>query len=336
MTPAQREHSQRERRIYMNSFAPIITPTRTEIFESLVRLAHANRLSGRGVRVGAILTGEATLGKSTLLQWIGREYEIDVRQMMKSIYGDEWMMPDREWAFTPVVYIALTGTPTTKGIYRSLARFLQIPHYDTLTEAQLRDRVLRALRNMGTSLILIDDIHYLTTRFKGAISINNELKYLMSETSATFMYAGIDCKSSGLFEDFTVGGNSLIHKPRAQAKTTGAAAQGNREEPLRMAFSQTNHRFISHELLPFNEGCSNLPEGEQLVQDMLSRLVLVRQPNQLPAAYTTYILKRTNGYVGAIRNLIRLAAEQAIEDKSERLTGKLLKSIKLDNASERW
>ena len=93
------------------------------------------------------------------------------------------------------MYVTLDGTRTFKALLQSIAAFLSVPDNEDMSELKLKRRITEYAKNCGTSLIMIDDIHYLDKRFVGVEGLNNELKKFMGVIPATFIYASIDCEN---------------------------------------------------------------------------------------------------------------------------------------------
>jgi AAA domain len=336
MSKAARKDSCNDRRAYISSFNPIVTTSLKLALEDLLLLANSNMHIGQGVvRNGAVITGLVTVGKTTFMRELGKIYERRLRALLKAQQGDGWLLQpqprdervlrDGKLFFTPVIVITLRGSTTVKGMYQGMARFLQIPDWADLSESKLRAQILEQAHRRRTSLILVDDIHSISPQFKGTPQINNEFKSLMSETSATFVYAGIDCDNAGLFSEFFDPSARSQKKLRTEGKPLPA---------INRATSQTNHRFSRIELTAFNKANKNLDEAERFLQSIDNNLTLVHHTPGDLVRMSQYVLDRTDGYIGAIRNLVRLGAQIAIIKGQEKLSVTLLDAIKLDNAAE--
>jgi hypothetical protein len=317
MSAEEKKASGFPRRSYNASYGPVLHKSFTLIYDDLLMLAHAGLQSGYGVRNGAVCTGPGTVGKSTLVQHVGKDYDLRLRAAVRANYGgDGFLMPRSTWRFAPVIYITLKGGSSLKGIYLKLARFLLVPKYDKMTIDQLNIAIVEHAKNMGVSLIIIDDIHYLHRRSEGVNVTNNDLKSLMSEIAATLIFAGINCDAAGLFDEYFDG--------KLSSTQTGTSGPG----------SQTNHRFSRFELKPFAHENGKCEEVEEILKAYDKNLVLVNHKRKDLRNLQNYILMRTGGYVGAIRQLIRLGAAKAISDGTERITEELLETIKLNNAAD--
>ncbi|MEJ8814259.1 AAA family ATPase [Variovorax ureilyticus] len=301
MSPDEKNQSKRERLIWHAELPPIETRKIENIILDTIELASSNYRAGPGARPGFVLEGDGTLGKTTILQLIGRRYEIGVRANFGLSLGEDV----GENMFIPVAYITLSGTVTIKSFNREMAKFYGIPVSPHATEPELTEVIELVAGKCGTTLILIDDIHFLKMRNKSGQDVNNHLKALASKIPATFGYAGVDLNESGLF------------------------LEGRSEE--RRARSQTAHRFSRYLLVPFKSNGIDYLAFLKKVEEQLC-LVLHKPGDVL--SLQEYIHERTKGYTGAIAQLLKLGARKAIREKKERLSIAVLDGIKLANASE--
>ena len=200
MTEQEKSQSKKTRMTYHAAFGPLKTDSYLEISSDLLLLASNNLRAGAGARVGGVIDGEGTLGKTTVMLQIGRKYEKARRKQMCDRLGKDDLMPNN-WVFIPVVYIVLPGETTPKSLYEALAKYYAVPLTKTNTLSWLKRQVTEYARNCGTSLIMVDDIHYLKMENRSDEDVNNHLKELANLISATLVYAGIDCDGSNLFNE---------------------------------------------------------------------------------------------------------------------------------------
>ena len=134
--------------------------------------------------------------------------------------------------------------------------------------------------------------------------MSDQLKYFAERLPATFIYAGIDVDSAGLF-----------------AGTRGRQIAG---------------RFTVIPATPFAYGSTAQREQwRALIATMDSALRLHHhQPGSL-VTLEEYLYRRSGGMIGSLSQLIRGAAILAIEDGSEQITRDLLEAVPVDYAAER-
>jgi nucleoside-triphosphatase THEP1 len=321
----EKQLSQAERKNYIAAFQPIMTDSQKDIVSSVLRLAQTNRRSSsRAARPGTVLTGLPTVGKTTLVLEIGRRYDALSRKLLGNRFGTTDFVPGTNWRFVPVIFIALGNDETwsLKALYSLFAQFLMIENYEQKTAVQLKHAIIKRARECETTMVIIDEISNLNVKVetdaqkRGVIQANTALKSLMNSIPATFIYAGINCDSTGIFQDFSLKASDYV--------------EGAEENST----AQTNRRFSLYKIYPYATRYKNHAEGKKLIASMDQHITLLKhQPGDL-GNLSTYIMERTNGFIGAIRSLIAQGGEVAIKDQHERLTKKLLDKIKLDNASE--
>lgn len=289
------------RKRYHVSMEALATPALTAITESVVRMALSGLDMSPGVRPGALVNGQPTLGKSTILVEIGRQYERRLR-LRCGLPEDA----DLDVEFIPVLYTTLSSEETSKGLSMKMLDFYGTPYSPNWNEKVLSGRVADQAARYGTSLILIDDIHFLNARVAQGAAVNTHLKALMSMVNATFVYAGVHIESTG-----------LLFEGRLEAEAQAA---------------QTQRRFKRLDMEPFSDGD---PALEGVLSALEEQLVLLKsRPGDL-TGLASYIHGRTDGYMGPIASLVREGAALAMDDGSERITKALLDRVVLDHASQR-
>lgn len=284
-----------------HSEMPLLETTAlSRIHSESIRLAAMNYSAAPGARMGIVLDGLGTVGKSSIAMELGKKYELSWRKnILPKIQGGNFSRP------IPVVYATLPGILTISDFNRLITSFMGISVPASATVPWLNDRIIDAMQQCGTSLVIIDDIHFLQMRNRSAQTINNHLKFLASCVSATFVYAGINVEGSGLL------------------------AEGNSKENAFV--SQTQHRFKT---FPISQFAKNSSDFRALLSSFEASLALMNQPLGSLVLMSDFIHDRTAGFMGAISNLIREGANVAIEDGKEQLTRSVLEKVKLAFASE--
>lgn len=304
MSSAEKKAFNRLRLMYHNGFGPLLVPNMEKIHEATLRLARQNLLAQPGARTGVIMDGISTVGKSTIAMQLGRRYEKLVTKdhtITRTPTGD---------VFLPVAFVNLPGEVSIMNFNYLLARFYNIPFSKKVRESELTDRIKEHAADCATSMVILDDIHFLRIKNRSLETVNNHFKHLASSISATFVYAGVDVEGSGLL------------------------AEGNSVE--KATFSQTAHRFKKFDLRPFDYADSkSRTEFLKVLASFENHLLLFDQsPGTLVKETGEYIWARTGGYIGPISTLIREGATVAIKRRTERITKDILGGIKLDFESE--
>ncbi len=314
MSQKQKKNSCTLRFQHIARFQPISTTSRNKIIDTLLQRLHVNRIGGRGARGSAVLTGYPYIGKTTIAVDIGRRYDLDMRKLLKKRTGQELFIPETNDRFIPVIYVCLSSEDVSnlKALYATFARFLGIPKYEKKTTKQLEDAVVKWAKACQTSFIIVDEIHYIDIRSRGVRKTNNAIKTLMNRIPATFLFAGIECENTGIFFDHD-------------------SDQKRKADPR---LAQLNHRCLKLELKPFQSLYGNYQEGIKLINTIDQEIVLVNHQTGDLVQLAPYILARTNGHIGSIRDFISLGCYKALKEKTERLTKEILEEIQLDNAAE--
>jgi hypothetical protein len=183
------------------------------------------------------------------------------------------------------------------------AQFLGLPTTRSWNQADITNAVCQILCDSRCELVVIDEIHNLDLRTRAGAEASDQLKYLAERISATFVYAGIDVKTAGLF-DGTRGG-------------------------------QIAGRFVTIEALPFKCGAGpHRKEWEGLVVTLEAALRLHRHKPGTLFKLATYLHGRTRGMIGSLSHLLRAAAITAIADGSEQITRTALDAVALDHKAQ--
>jgi len=305
MTPGERERFDARRMAHHATFGPILTPQLERIHASLTYQVTANLHSALpGARRGSIIDGYGSLGKTTSLLEFGRRYQRAMRKHFPSgvtSAGDE---------FVPVVYLSVPAATSIKGFNRHFLAFYGVTTPQSRTTDPMTLEIIRLTRRCGTTLVLVDDVHFLPMRCATGRVLNDHLKHLANSIAATFVLAGIGLEEGGLL------------------------TEGKR--PGTEATSQTRSRFTLHRMEPF---ATRTPEGQAewhaLLQAIERELVLVDARPQMVTGLASYLYERTAGVIGSLMALIRAGVNLAITSGAERLTRHVLDQIPLDYHAER-
>ncbi|MGY1640747.1 TniB family NTP-binding protein [Geodermatophilus sp. SYSU D00703] len=244
-------------------------------------------------RRGLAVTGPAGLGKSTAVLLIGKRHERKAR-LQAGRTGDA--------AFAPVVYTVVPPGTTPKMMMLAFGNWLGLRTLRRATAQELAEQVVAVLRDLRTSLVIVDEVHNLMTNRSAGAEAASALKTFSERLDATFLYAGID----------------LVHSPLF----TGDMGK------------QTKARMIVKEMRPFGFGTQAQRDAwTELVLGVEELLPLVRHAEGALEGEATYLYDRTGGSIGALRALLSDAAIAAILEGSERVDRKLLDTIMTDRAS---
>lgn len=130
------------------------------------------------------------MGKSTAALLIGKRHEKAERRRLDR--------PD-DASFAPVVYAMVPPATTPRMLIQAFANWLGLPSRQRATAQMVTEHVVGVLRTLGTSLVIVDEVHNLTTNRQAGAEAASTLKQFADRLDATFLYAGIDLPTTDLF-----------------------------------------------------------------------------------------------------------------------------------------
>ncbi|BBY08937.1 TniB family NTP-binding protein [Mycobacterium noviomagense] len=266
----------------------------TKALERQTRIILArNAAQTATARRGLALSGAAGLGKSTAALLIGKRHE----KFMRTKTGRN----DANYA--PVVYAVVPPGTTPKMMMLAFANWLGLVMRSKNTAQDITEQVVAVLRDLGTTLVIVDEVHNLKTNSSIGAEAASALKVFGERLDATFIYAGIDLLTSDLF----------------------AGHMGR----------QIKARMIVHEMSPYCYGTqAHRDDWVELVLGLESLLPLAKHREGSLEQHATYLYDRTGGSIGSLRALLSDAAIAAIQEGSEKIDRTLLDSIKTDRAAD--
>lgn len=291
MDPASRADYDEQRLDYHSDLIVVNTPTIREVINTVRRLLVLNRRQ-ISARRGLIITGGAGTGKTTAITQLGRAHELGI-QLRNAAQRHR----------IPVVYITVPPAATARMVAVEFARFLGLPFGARHNLTDITNAVCAVLCDVGTNLVLVDEIHNLNLATRSGAEVSDQLKYFAERIPATFVYAGIDVERANLF-----------------AGTRG---------------KQIASRFTTISTQPFAYGTKVQRETWRALVATLEQALRLHQhkPGTL-ARHGEYLYQRTHGMIGSLSHLIRGAAIDAIIDGTEKITKTHLEAIRLDHAAE--
>ncbi|OMH28184.1 hypothetical protein BKD30_02305 [Tersicoccus phoenicis] len=216
LNPLEREQYDDERIAFVN--APIVLPTPD--LNRLIREARIVTALNRGpqftARQSLAISGSQTLGKSTAAMYLGRTHE--QRERAKHAREDDA-------DFLPVLYVSTPPQTSPKGLMSRFAATLGMPVPPRETTDRIMERVVETLRDLGTSMVILDEVQHLRTRAQAGMEAASALKSFSERVPATFLYVGVDLPNS----DFLGGAMGAQMQGRAtmiqmQPHSIGSAA----------------------------------------------------------------------------------------------------------------
>jgi hypothetical protein len=285
------------------NLGPLRTPDLGRIHDELWELLDANRQDPDRVRGAAAIDAYPGLGKTTA-----------ALSFAKAFHRREIALHGRATAegheHLPVARIGLTSNTTMRGFNQALCDFYGHPGAARGTAGQLASRALDCVLSCATSVIVIDDVHFLNVRRSAGLEVANHLKWLANEFPVTFVYAGVGLRERGLLSEGLSGAES--------------------------GFAQIARRWTRMSMNPFTLSCeAGRGDWRALLLAIEARLVLARQdPGDVACELVEYLYARSGGHIGSLMSLITRGTYRAVRTGTERLTRELLEGITIDEAAE--
>jgi Bacterial TniB protein len=288
---AERELHQALRLDYHSELVVVNTPMVGQVINTGYELMLVNRRQIAGARRGMVVYGPAGTGKTTAVTQLGRAHELRVRRRHP-----------RGGPEIPVVYLTVPPAATPRMLAVEFARFLALPQGGRHNLPDVVHAVCGVLADVGTQLVIVDEIHNLNLGTRSGAEVSDQLKYFAERIPATFVYAGIDVERIGLFSG--VRGRQIAS--RFTPIPTTAFAYGTRTQ-------RQQWRALVATL-------------EQALRLRAHRPGALQRLDQ-------YLYQRTGGMIGSLSHLIRAAAMRAIRDGGEKITKAHLDAVALDYAA---
>ena len=286
LTPAQRHDYDDQRMTYHSELVVVNTPTVKKVAQQGQLLTILNRRE-ISARRSLIVSGPEASGKSTAIKMLGKTHETLARRR----YRD-----DRD--LIPVVYITAPSKGSPRKLVSELANFLGLELPARTNASDATDAVCKVMTACRTDLVMVDEIHNFNLGTSAGEDMSDHLKYFTEHLAATFVYAGINVESSGLFTGIRgrqISGRSVLTR-------TGP--------------------------FPLNKEWTNL------VATLDAALRLHDQPPGNLTNMTKYLHQRTGGSISSLSQLVRAGAIKAISTQRERIDRDLLDDISIDYAAE--
>jgi len=280
------------------NFGTIATPQLSAVRDELDLIVASNRQDPDRVRGAAVIDGRPGLGKTTIANMFGRDFDRAARRRHGPLTatGDERI---------PVFRVGLTSNTTLRTLNKMICEFYAHPGAARGTAAQLASYALDCVLQCESRVGIIDDVHFIDQHSKDGLAVSNHLKWLANELPITFIYAGVGLAERRFFEEGLSGPSVVL--------------------------AQTARRWTRLEVGPFHRGKHWLA----LLKAIERQIVLAcAQPGQL-TSQADYLFTRTGGHIGSLMTLIIRGCFKAIKTGDEQLTHELLDTVRIDEASEK-
>jgi hypothetical protein len=299
---AAREDYDDSRHDWHANFGIVQTPQLTATHDELDLIVSAGRQDPDRIRGAAVIDALPGLGKTTIANTFARAFDRAQMRRHGPVTGEGHER-------IPVFRVGLTSNTTLRTLNRMICEFYGHPGTNRANAAQLASHALDCVLSCQTRVGIIDDIHFIDPRRKDGLDVSNHLKWLASELPVTFIYAGV----------------GLAERRFLAEGLTGEGA----------ALAQTARRWTRLELPPFEISSE---QGRRHWQGLLKaaerQLVLAHAHPGMLTHLADYLFERTTGHIGSFITLITRGCFKAIRSGEEKLTGSLLDSVRIDEASE--
>lgn len=281
------------------NFGTIATPQLLAVREELDLIVASNRQDSDRLRGAAAIDGHPGLGKTTIVNLFGREYDRAQRRR----HGE---LTETGQERVPVFRVGLTPNTTLRTLNHMICEFYGEIGVSRPSAAQLTRIALDRVLECSTGVGIIDDVHFVDQRSKDGIAVNNHLKWLANELPITFVFAGVGLEKRRFFEEGLTGDS--------------------------VALAQTARRWTRLTVGSFPRGDSS---WTLLVKAMEAHLVLAEaRPGDL-VGLSQYLFERTGGHIGSLVTLVTRGCYKAVKTGRHRLTRDLLSSVRIDEAAEK-
>ncbi|MFI6739473.1 ATP-binding protein [Nonomuraea sp. NPDC050451] len=302
-TQARAEYDE-YRAVWHANLGPIRTPQLLDVHRDLWNILASNREDGDKPRFPAVIDAFPGLGKSTIANAFGRDYQ----RHQVDLYGAQTLEGHEH---IPVVRIQLTDETTRRDFNSMLCRFFNLPGCDRGNANQLGHKAADAIISCGSTLIIVDDVHFLDMRRKNGRAVANHFKALTNDFPVTFLYVGVGLDQRGLLDE--------------------GLAPGQEE------LAQNSRRWTPLAVPPFT--IDDEP-GRQTWRNLLltieKAVVLAdKYPGMIADDLSDVLFARSTGHFASLMTLIKRSCHKSITEGAERLTGDILARTKNDAAAER-
>jgi hypothetical protein len=291
-----------QRAVWHANIGPIKTAQLLRLHDGLAEVVDTNRQDGDRVKPSVVVDAFPGLGKTTAVLDYVKQYHRD--QIL--LHGATTPSGHRR---VPVVNITLTGNITIRGLNEAICRFYELPEKGNAD--QLAARASRAARAMCTTVIVVDDIHFLDLRRTNHRAVANHFKYLSTVFPVTFIYVGVGVAARGVLTD------------------------GLDDEDADLA--QAARRMTTLTLPPFTVDTEmGRTQWRKLMLTVEQLLILAdNYRGMLAEDLSDYLYTRSTGHFASLMTLIARGCRRAVDSGEERLTADLMDQVNNDVAAER-
>jgi hypothetical protein len=280
-----------ERRIdYINEERVLKTRDLTSILVLARKALRAARVESYVARRGIRISGDYRMGKSTAVTAAGARLEIECRRSQNR---------ESDPSYLPVVYTTIASASTTNKLWVRLANFVGARDLRGKNADERLVDLAHLLRELGTKFVILDDVQRLDTGNRSGAEVADNIKVFAESLDATMIFAGVSLDTAPLFSG------------------DGGAQWRKRTRPVYM----TNYQY---------KNTADFNEWQRLIAGFERLLPLPLHEHGLLESNADYLFHRTGGSLAMLADLIKDAAEEAIDQGIEAITLNLLDTISVD------
>jgi Bacterial TniB protein len=280
-----------ERRIdYINEQRVLKTRDLNTILALARKSLRANRVESYVARRGIRISGAYRMGKSTAVTAAGARLEIECRRADNR---------ESDPSYLPVIYTTIAAASTTNKLWVRLANFVGARDLRGKNADERLIDLAHLLRELGTKFVILDDVQRLNTSNRPGAEVADNIKVFAESLDATMIFTGVSLDTAPLFSG------------------DGGAQWRKRTRPVYMSNYQHNN-------------ATDFDEWQRLIAGFERLLPLPLHEHGLLESNADYLFHRTGGSLATLSDLIKDAAEEAIDQQTEAITLRLLDTISVE------
>jgi len=287
---ATERHAYNERRIdYINEERVFPTGDMKRVLLLARKMLRASRVPKFVARTGIRVSGEARVGKSTLVMAAGKRLDTELRRANRR---------EHDASYLPVVYTTIAAASTTNKLWVRLAEVVGARQLRGSNADERLIDLARMLKGLGTKFVILDEVQRLDTDHRPGAEVADNIKVFAETLDATMIFAGISLATAPLFT-------------------------GPQGEQWRRRTKPVNLRNYNK----LNEDDMN--EFTRLVASFERTLPLSLHDPGFLERHVDYLFERTGGSIASLSDLITDAAIDSIDSGLEAITLDLMDNISL-------
>lgn len=355
LEPRDKRRYDLHRRVSNANLGIVDTPMLLAARDAMEQRFWANALSNEpGAVEGIMVNGGGAQGKTATVLAVVADFLDDWEEAHGLRNPDAF--PGGRDAHEPVVYARVSAKPTPKTLCGAVLDAVGEDWHPGETFGPLRSRVCRALKELGTRVLVLDDITRIKMHRHDDQDVLDLIRDIM-DTGATLVLVGVGITTSGLLSEGTT------DAPARGPQRSGAVREPVPVETVALVrppsgrlrrrtveddaqYTQTERRFKLMHITNFAfDSAADKREWISFLGGMGSQLRLVGMDPADPGAVLTrdelpeYLFRRTGGVVGTLNRLVTEACLVAVGNPDpatgeERITVELLNGITANYSAE--